>query len=336
MESESPERQLAQMLSGYWVTQAVYVAAKLGLADLLKDGPLSFEELAAQAGAHPRSLYRLLRALASLGVFAEESDGRFALTPLAERLRSDVAGSQRSFALMLGEEHYQAWGELLYSVQTGEIGFDRVFEQPIFEYLAEHPDKGQIFDDAMTGIHGRETAEVLSAYDFGQFGTVADIGGGNGSQLTAILQANAEVRGILFDRPEVIGRSIPRLQEAGVADRCDAVGGNFFDSVPAGADAYLLRHIIHDWDDDNALTILTNCRGAMRDGGKVLVVESVIPPGNEPFFGKLLDLTMLVIPGGMERTEAQYRGLFEEAGLRLAQVVATRGEVSVLEAVAAD
>jgi hypothetical protein len=318
-------------MSAYWVSQAVYVAAKLGIADLLADGAQNAEQLAVSTDTHAESLYRLLRALASVGIFEEDHNHCFALTPLADQLRSDLEGSQRSLVLMMGEEHYRTWSDLLYSVQTGEVAFDKSYGMPIFEYLSQHPDKGQIFDEAMTGIHGHETEQVLEAYDFAGIQTLADIGGGNGSKIATILERNPHMQGILFDLPPVIQRALPDLEARGLSDRCQAVGGSFFESVPDGADAYLLRHIIHDWDDENAITILTKCREAMHQDSKLLVIESVIPPGNDPFFGKFLDLTMLLIPGGKERTVQEYRQLFEDAGLMLSRVVPTSGEISVIE-----
>ncbi len=330
MSEKLPRQRITEIMSAYWVSQAVYVAARLGIADLLTDGPQTAEQLAVATDTHAESLYRLLRALASVGIFEEDPQHRFALTPLADQLRSDREGSQRAFVLMMGEEHYQSWGDLLFSVQTGEIAFDKSFGMPIFDYLSRHPDKGAIFDEAMTGIHGHETQQVVEAYDFSGIVTLADIGGGNGSQIAAILESHPKVKGILFDLAPVVERAGPVLEAQGLAPRCQAVAGNFFESVPQGADAYLLRHIIHDWDDENAITILTHCREAMHQDSQLLVIETVIPPGNEPCFGKFLDLTMLVIPGGKERTIAEYRQLFEEAGLILTQVIPTSGDVSVI------
>jgi hypothetical protein len=333
--SASPQGEIARMLTGYWVSQALYVAARLGLADLVKGGPRTPADLAAATGTHPPSLYRLLRALASVGVFAEDAEGRFGQTPLSDCLRSDRPDGQRDLALMNGEEHYHCWGELFYSVQTGRTAFEHLYGKPVFAWLAEHPRAARIFDGAMVGVHGAETAAMLDAYDFGGFGTLVDVGGGNGSLLTATLKRHPRLRGILFDRPDAVERARPLLEAAGVADRCQAVGGDFFRAVPPGGDAYLLRHIIHDWDDDQSLTILKNCRAVMPPHGRLLLVESVIPPGNAPSFGKLLDLTMLVIPGGRERTEEEYRALYERAGFRLTRVVPTPHEVSVIEGVPA-
>jgi hypothetical protein len=331
----SPQAVMARLLTGYWIAQAIHVAAQLGLADLLKDGPKAVAHLAEATGAHARSLYRLLRALASEGVFAEDEQGRFALTPLAECLRSDVPNSQRSMAIMNGEEHYLAWGELLYSVQTGQNAFEKLYGQPVFQYLASHPRQARIFDEGMVGVHGAETKAMLDAYDFRGIGTLVDIGGGNGSLLAATLQRHPSLRGIVFDRPDVIERARANIKAAGLDNRCSMIGGNFFETVPPGGDAYLMRHIIHDWNDEQSRTILRSCRKVMPPSGKLLLVESVIPAGNEPCFAKLLDLTMLVIPGGMERTEAEYRELLASAGFRLQRVVPTSANVDVIESVPA-
>jgi ubiquinone/menaquinone biosynthesis C-methylase UbiE len=331
MNDQSPQEQLFHLVSGYWHTQAIYVAAKLRIADHLSDGPRTIEELAEATGAHTRSLYRLLRALASIEIFAEDSDGRFSLTPLAEPLRSNVESSQRSMAIMRGEWQYRAWGELLHSVQTGECAFEKAHGLPLFDFLSKNAGAGAVFDDAMTGIHGRETVAMLEAYDFSGIATLADIGGGNGSLISAVLQKYPNMKGILLDRPAVIDRARANIESARVMDRCELVAGDFFDSLPRGADAYLLRHIIHDWNDEQAITILKNCHQAMGDHARLLVVEFVIPPGNEPFFGKWFDLAMMVVPGGMERTEDEYRKLFDAAGFRLLRTVPTKLEVSVVE-----
>jgi hypothetical protein len=328
MEAPSPQQQMSRLLTGYWISQAIYVAAKLGVGDLLKDGPRSSDDLASATQTHPRSLYRLLRGLATVGVFAEHDGHSFSLTPLGECLRS-VLGSQRALALMIGEEHYHAFAELLYSVQTGKTAFDKVYGLPVFDFLTKHPEKAKIFDEAMVGVHGRETAAMLDAYDFSEIGVLADIGGGNGSVLTSVLKNYPQMKGMLFDLPGVAERAKTNIQATGLADRCQVVGGSFFESVPKGADAYMMRHIIHDWDDEKSVIILKNIHKAMAKDGRLLVVESVI--GNESSFGKLLDLAMLVIPGGAERTEEEYRRLYERAGFRLTRIVATKAEVSVIE-----
>lgn len=333
MEEITPQEQMNRMLTGYWTTQCVYVAAKLGIADLLTKGPRSADDLAKATSVHAPSLYRLLRALASMGVFTEDDKAQFSLTPLAELLRSDIPGSQRALAIMCGEEHYVAWGELLYSVQTGKTAFEKLYLMPIFDFLSKNLEQARVFDAAMVGVHGRETAAMTDAYDFSGIGVLADIGGGNGSLLTTVLKKHPAMRGILYDLPGVTERAKANLQAAGLADRCTVIGGSFFDSVPAGADAYLMRHIIHDWDDEKATTILRNVRQAIGDEGRLLVVEGVIPPGNDPCFGKLLDLTMLTIPGGKERTEQEFRKLFAAGGFRLSRIVPTETEVSVIEGV---
>lgn len=330
MDNLSPVAQLNQLITGYSRTQAVYVAAKLGLADLLVGGARTAGELAQATNVHAPSLYRLLRALASLGIFAEDDSSRFSLTPTAEYLRSDVPGSQRALAIMSGEEHFKAWGELLYSIQTGKTSFDKLYGMPVFDFLSQNLEQAKVFDAAMVGVHGRETAAMTDAYDFAGIGTLADIGGGNGSLLSSVLKTYPKMKGMLYDLPGVVERARGGLQAAGLADRCEVIGGSFFESVPAGADAYLMRHIIHDWDDEKSITILKNVHRAMRADARLLVIEGVIPPGNDPCFGKLLDLTMLTIPGGKERTESEYRSLFRAGGFELTRIVPTQAEVSVI------
>ena len=329
----SPQGQIARMISGYWISQMVYVAAKLDLAGLLRGGPRTADDLARATGTHARSLYRLLRGLASLGIFAQGEGKQFSMTPLAEALLDGVPGSQRAMALMTGEEHYLSWSELLYCVRTGKTGFEKLYHMLPFDYLSQHPEQGAIFDAAMTSVHGKESAAALAAYDFSTIRVLADIGGGNGSLLTATLEKHRQLQAILFDLPPVIERSKRNLEKAGISDRCRCVAGSFFESVPEGADAYLLRHIIHDWPDAESTTILCNCRKAMgtNRAARLLVLETVIPPGNVPMFGKLLDLNMLVIPGGLERTEQEYRELFAAAGFQLGHIVPTTTEVSVIE-----
>jgi ubiquinone/menaquinone biosynthesis C-methylase UbiE len=332
MESKElpPFRQIFRILTSPWIAQAIYVAAKLKLADRVQSGPRTAAELASETGTHPQALYRLLRALASEGCFAEDDEGRFGLTALAECLL-DRPGSQYPVALMMGEEHYRCWGDLLYSIRTGQPVFDHVYQKPIFDYLSANPDQAKIFDGAMQGIHGPETAAMIEAYDFSVYGTVVDIGGGNGSVITSVLKANPRVKGMLYDLPGVIERARGNIQQAGLASRCTLVPGSFFESVPAGGDAYMMRHIIHDWDDEKALTILRNVRKVISPSGKLLVIEMVIEPGNQPDFGKFLDLNMLAIPGGLERTAEQYRDLYQRAGIRLDRIVPTPSIVKVIE-----
>ncbi len=324
--------QLSGMINAYKIAQSIYVAARLEVADALAAGAQTAEQLAEANGAHAGSLYRVLRALASVEIFAEDDQRRFANTPMSELLRRDVEDSKWAWAMMMGEEHFACYGDLLGTVETGKPAFERIYGKPIFEYLAHNPRSAAIFDAAMVSVHGRETGVLAQAYDFSQFATLADIGGGNGSLLVGVLAEHPKVRGILFDLPHVVERAGDYLQKHGVADRVERVAGNFFESIPVTADAYLLRHIIHDWTDEQCLTILRNIHQTMSDDARLLVVESVIPPGNEPGFGKLLDVTMMLIPGGKERTEPEFRELFESAGFELTQIVPTGAEVSVIEA----
>jgi SAM-dependent methyltransferase len=327
----SPQEHVNQLITGYWSSQCIYVAAKLGIADFLVNGPLSVDDLADRTSTHPRSLFRVLRALASLGVFAEEPDKQFRLTPAAEILRSDIPGSKRALAIMMGEEYFRAWGELLFSVRTGEPAFDRIFGQPLFTFFSEHPEQAANFDLAMVGAHGRDTAAMLDAYDFSVFDMVADIGGGNGTTLAAVLARHPHLRGTLFDLPGVIERASTIVEKAGLSDRIQRVEGDFLQTAPTGADAYLLRHVIHDWDDERAIRILENVRRAMKPSGRLLLVETVIPAGNEACFAKLLDLTMMVVPGGQERTAEEYGHLLGQAGFRLKRIVPTATLDSVIE-----
>jgi SAM-dependent methyltransferase len=323
-----------QVFGGAWITQGISVAAELGIADLLAQGPQTAGTLAAQTSTHSGALYRVLRALASIGIFTEDAAGRFSLTPLGELLRSDSPLSQRSIAIMMGGEFHAAWGELLHSVRTGEPGFHKKFGASFFEYMQEHPDRHDIYDSAMTGVHGGETEPVLEAYDFSAFRTVVDVGGGNGLALATILKRHSAVQGVLFDLPAVADRARSTLSATDVYDRLRIEGGDFFSGVPAGADAYVLRHIIHDWEDRDAIAILDECRKAMAPGGRVLVVEMVIPPANEPGFGKWLDLMMLLV-AGRERTKEEYSCLLSDAGLNMSRVIPTASDVSIIEGVSA-
>jgi len=328
----SPVGQVMQAISAYWQSQAVYVAAKLQLADRLAAGPKTADALATETGALAEPLFRLLRALASIGIFRETAPRTFENTPASEFLRQSVPGSQWAMAVMMGEEHYAAWGELLYSVRTGKGGFAKIYQQRPFEYLAAHPEQAAVFDAAMTSVHGRETAPMIAAYDFSQAKVVADIGGGNGSVLAELLRTNPHVRGVLYDLPHVVERARVNLAQAGLADRCECIGGDFFRNIPAGADVYLFRHIIHDWLDDEVVTILGNCRQAMQPTSRVVLAETIVPPGNDYAFVKWLDLNMLAIPEGRERTEAEYRDLFQRAGLKLTKIMPTPAEIHLIEA----
>jgi hypothetical protein len=327
-----PEAVVSQMIFGKWVAMALSVAAKLRIADAVAARPKSAAELAEESQTHAPSLYRVLRALASVGVFSEDADGRFRQTPLSEVLRSDVPGSMRAIADYCGADwSWRPWGKLLDSVRTGRTAFDDVFGEQAFEYLAKHPAESAVFNEGMTGFSMQASPAIAEAYDFSSFGTLVDVGGGHGHLLCTILKKYTGPRGIVFDSPHVVAGAVQRIAEAGLSERCQALGGDFFHSVPS-ADAYLMKHIIHDWADDKATTILRNCRAAAKPGAKLLLVEIVIPPGNEPSPGKLLDLEMLVIASGKERTEAEYAALLDGAGWKLTRIVATKSPTSVIEA----
>lgn len=328
---------LLQLVTGYHSAQVVHVATQLGLADLLADGPQQVTDLATATGSHAPSLARLLRMLAALGIVAEQADGRIDLTPFGAPLRTGVPGSVRDRVLFLGGDWYwRSWGELRYSVRTGKPAFDNVLGMSNFEYWEHNPEAGAIHDASFTAMAQFTIAPLLAAYDYARFGTIADIGGSEGPLLAAILAANPSVRGILFDLPHVVVRAAPALAAAGIADRCTVVGGDFFASVPAGANAYLLKYIIHDWDDERAVEILTQCRMAMAHEATLLLIEQVLPERLEAGEAALrvagLDLTMLLnTPGGRERTESQFRWLLLESGFELQRVIATQSPFSILE-----
>ena len=329
----TPPGALLQAIVDYPSAQVVHAAARLGLADLLADGPRSVDDLAAATGTHAPSLARLVRALAALGALAEVGGGRVELTPLGAPLRSDVPGSVRDAVLFLaGEWYWRAWGGLLHSVRTGEPAFPAVHGTTAWDYRARHPEEGAIFDAAMTGISGMAADAVARSYDFSRIGVLADVGGGHGELLAAILAAHPSMRGILFDQPQVVAGARRLLERAGVADRCEVVGGSFFEAVPGGADAYLLKSVIHDWDDPEAAAILRACRAAVGDKGRLLVVERVVGPPNEPDPAKFSDLNMLVELGGRERTAEEYRDLLAGAGFRLVGVTPTGSPFEVVEA----
>jgi hypothetical protein len=329
-----PAARLMEIIFSPVPAQALSVAAKLGVADLLKDQAKSADELAQALGVQARPLYRVLRALASTGVFAEDTEGRFHLTPLAEPLRSDAPDSVRDFAIYFGDDwHRRVWGELGYSVDTGLSAFEKVYGKPFFDYLAENPEPARVFNNAMTSHSASDSAAVVKAYDFTGINKLVDVGGGHGALIAAILANNPQMKGVLFDAPSVVAGASDVLAEHDVSERCEVVGGNFFTSVPEGGDAYIMRHIIHDWDDERSLTILKNCHQAMAENGRLLVVEIVITEGNTPSFGKFLDLAMLVLVNSFERTAAEYGALFAQAGFKLTRIVPTPSAYSVLEAV---
>ncbi|CAN5479168.1 methyltransferase [soil metagenome] len=330
-----PQAILLQMLFGYAPARAISIVAQLRIADLLADSPKTAEELALTTNSHPRSLYRLLRACASVRVFSEDSDKRFSLSPMAEFLRSDNPQSLRAFAEMLAHaEQFQTWSALDFSVQTGTPAFDKVHGMPIFEYYPTHPKSGQIFNDAMTSMSLGSSMAVIQAYDFSGINKLVDIGGGHGFLLASVLEKYPTMTGVLYDTAPIVAQAKELVEKHGVANRCQMVGGNFFESAPSGGDAYMMKHIIHDWNDAECVMILKHCRKGISEGGKLLVIEMVVPTGNEPSLSKLLDLQMLAVLPGCERTEAEYSALLNQAGFKLTKIVSTMSPYSVIEGVA--
>jgi hypothetical protein len=327
---------LVQMAVGKWVCQALKVAAELAVADVLGDSSAAVEVLALRTGANADALYRLLRALAALGVFEELPGRRFRNNALSTALRSDVPGSARPMVRWLGEEAaWHAWGAFEHSVRTGAAAFDHVLGASVFDYFGQHPATAAIFDEAMTSFALEAGAAVARAYDFSGVETLVDVGGGQGALLAAVADRFPGLRCVLLDRPEVIAGARKVLAATPHAGRIELRPGDFLLEVPAGADAYLLMHILHDWDDERCVRILANCREAMADGGTILAVEQVVEDGPRAAVAKLLDLEMLAMtPGGRERTGPEFAALFERAGLRLASIRPTEAGVCVIEAVA--
>jgi len=323
---------MLQIISGFWISRAVYVIAKLGIPDILNSGPKTAEELASATNTDAPSLYRVLRALASVGVVNSE-DGRFALNALTETLVTDAPGSLRWFAISeLGQEHYPAWGNLMHSVRTGEIAFDNRFGVDIWKYFANNPEDAAVFNDSMSGVTAVANEEILSLYDFSGFNKLVDVGGGHGGLITSVLKKNPNLKGVLFDAPEVIEGAQTKIEAAGLADRLETASGNFFEAVPAGGDAYIMKWIIHDWDDQKSNTILRNIRNQIPANGRLILIDSVVPETNEPHFSKFIDLNMLVMTGGKERTEKEFQELLAAAGFRLLRVIPTKVPTSIVEA----
>jgi ubiquinone/menaquinone biosynthesis C-methylase UbiE len=327
-------RVLAQMVLGNQVQQAIYVVAKLGIADLLKDGPKTGDELAHSAGADSTALYRLLRALASFGLFAQDEQGRFELTPLGSLLQTGTPDSVRTFALWSGGVSYQAFGGLEYSVRTGKPAFEHIFGMEFFEYLSKNQEVGDLFAELMS-LHTAPIAPIVAAYDFSGVKTIVDIGGGRGDLLVAILNAHPRMRGVLVDSPQVISGAEKVLEVAGLKERCELVGQDIFKGVPGGGDCYLLKSVIHGLGDEQAVSLLASCRRVMKKTGKLLLVEFVIPEGNEPFAGKLMDLLMLVGCYGRERRRDEFESLLAASGFRLNNVTETKHAYSLIEGEAA-
>ena len=333
-ESGRHAERMRQLIMGFRASQLIYVAAKLDLADHLSTGPQSTTTLAHIVGAAPQPLYRLLRALASIGIFAETASGMFELNPPARLLQQDVPGSLKSTALLYGDEvFWTAYGGMLHSVRTGEPAFDHRHGAPMYVYLAGHAATASLFDAAMSSFSDREVEAILAAYDFSGFNTVVDVGGGQGTLLAVLLKTYPHLRGIILDRNEVAEGAGRLLAQAGLTERATFVAGDFFQAVPPGGDVYLLKSVIHNWDDAAARSILHNCRQAMRPGTHLIVMERVVPPANVPSEAKLFDINMLVTVGGQERTEEQYRELFEAAGFDVTEIMATASPLTLIEGV---
>src|ERR1700730_6745115 len=331
----SAQEVILNLALSYLPSRALHVANELGIADLLKDGPRNIEELARATGAHQHSLYRLLRMLAGYGVFVEESPGSFQLNTAAAALQTGAPDSLHDAVKMVGDmtgdgSWWNAAGHLRHSLLTGEPAFNYLHGMSFFEYLTLHPEMGKWFDRGLANFATPENAAIVGAYDFTPFPRVVDVGGGQGGLLAAILKAHPAVMGTLYDRPEVV-QEPAYLTDAGLVDRCEIVGGDFFKSVPAGGDAYILKRILHDWSDQRCVQILGVCREAMGEKTRIFAVDAVVPPGNESHPSKVMDILMMALVEGRERTEEEFRDLYRQAGLKLTKVVATPSVLSIVE-----
>ena len=327
---ESPRQELFNMISGYKSTQALYVAAKLGIADHLVSGPKRAEELAKMVGANSKALFRVMRHLAALGIFTQDEPGKFGLAPLGELLCTENPESMRYGAIFAGEENYTATGNLLHSVLTGETAFNHLYGKGHFDWMAEHPDASSTFNKAMAQSLRRLAKNPVESYDYSGKRVIVDVGGGRGDLISSVLVANPAMEGVLFDLPQGSAEARSLLKTKGVEDRCHIKTGSFFDSIPAGGDVYVLSRILHDWPDDKAATILANCRKAIKEDGTLLIRDNVISDGD--VLGSTLDITMLIMTGGEERTEAEWKHLLHSAGFALTRVYKKEGQLDLLEA----
>ncbi|HMG67230.1 MAG TPA: methyltransferase [Chitinophagaceae bacterium] len=328
-----PAVQIFQMITGFWASCCMYVAAKLNIPDLLAEKSKTATQLADETHTHVSSLYRLLRALCSVGIFSENDKGEFELTPLGNTLRADVPGSLKALTIMTFDDHYGAWGNLLAAVQTGEIAFDNLHKIPVWKYYEEHRENGINFNRAMSEITQTAILHILPAYDFTSLETIVDVGGGNGALLCAILKNATNTTGIVFDTIQAKQQALQNIENNNLGQRCSFEEGNFFEKIPPGASAYLMKSILHDWDDENSKKILINVGDAMPKGSKLLIIEAVIPEKNIPHPGKFMDINMLVMTGGKERTATEWKALIESAGLKFSQIVSTQSPMfSIVEA----
>jgi O-methyltransferase domain/Dimerisation domain len=329
-----PAMHVFQLATGYVISTALQLAVQVGVADHLAAGPRTARELAAATGTNEDALYRVLRALASVGVFDEVEPRRFALTPAADILRKDAPRSIHDVVLFIADPlHMRIYADAIESLRTGKPASEKTLGKPMFEWFAEHPEYSSTFNNAMTNMSAAIVPAVLEAYDFGDIGLLVDVAGGHGQVLRSILRKYPAMRGILMDLDHVLAGAKPYIEADGVADRCQTVAGDFFRAVPPGGDAYVMKHIIHDWDDERAAQILRSIHTAMGSKqGKVILLEGVLAPGNEPGFGKIMDLEMLLLPGGRERSAEEFRGLFDRAGFDLVRIVPTTSPVCVIEA----
>jgi len=322
-QSPPPPAQMMQMITGFWTSCCIYSAAKLDIGDRIAEKPKTAAQLASETQTHAPSLYRVLRALSSVGVFSENEKGEFELTPLGNTLRSDVPGSMKAMAIALLGDHYSAWGNLLHSIKTGETAFDNLHNMPVYKYYATHPESGVNFTKAMSGLTQSVLMNILSAYDFSSFKTIVDIGGGNGALLHGILNKATNSKGIIFDEEYIKNEALQNIEKNNLQQRCSFEAGSFLEKVPSGASAYLMKYILHGWLDETSKKILENVYKAMPQGSKLLIIESVISERNAPQSGKFMDINMLVMSGGMERTAAEWKNLVESVGLNFSKIIPT-------------
>ena len=330
-----PTEQMLQIMSGFWVSRGIWVAAKLGISDFLTDGPKTAEELAKLTDTHADSLYRILRMLAMVGIYNEDGERNFSLTPLSETLLTNVVGTLRGAAIAeMGEVHYDAWGNIMHSVKTGEIAFDDHFGMDIWQYFQKDPEKAENFNRYMAASSEHLNQAISSEYDFSPYKKLIDVGGGIGGMISAILEKNPDLNGAIYDAPTVVEQAKGFLASKGLSDRCETIAGDFFQSVPSGGDIYSMRWILHDWEDSKSITILENIKKVLPANGKLLLAEAVVPEVGQPHFSKFFDLIMLTMTGGRERTEREWRVLLEKAGYRIEKIIPTVSFLSIIEAVA--